>query len=144
MLELSEFGAPAPSPDEGLSLGGVPLHLRKKHQAVRCALRGLQECWHTQSNLRLHAYLSGCVIALGWWCRLTMGEWLGLIFAISLVILTEMINTAIEQTVDLVVGLTHDPMARQAKDIAAGCVLAAAAFAVLIGALTFGRHFLNR
>ena len=143
MLELSELDAPVPSPDTGLALGGAASHLLKKRQAIRCALRGLRECWHTQPNLRLHGYLGGLVAALGWWCRLSIGEWLWLILAIGFVIIMEMINTAIEQTVDLVVGLTHDPLARQAKDIAAGCVLAAAALAALIGTLTFGRHFLN-
>jgi diacylglycerol kinase (ATP) len=49
-------------------------------------------------------------------------------------------NTAIEQTIDLAVGLAPDPLARQVKDIAAGCVLVAAVMAAVIGVLTFLSH----
>ena len=109
-------------------------------QSVRCALQGLREVWRSQPNLRLHVYAGTGVIALGARLGLSLTEWLWLSFAIGLVIFAEMMNTAIEQTVDLVVGFNHDPLARQVKDVAAGCVLVAAIIAVVIGALTLGPH----
>ena len=111
--------------------------------AVRCALRGLGDAWRTQRNLRIHAYAAAAVIAAAAWLRLTVMEWLWLSFAIGLVIFAELINTAIEQTVDLTIGLQPDPRARQVKDLAAGCVLVAAAIAVAIGAAILGPHVLR-
>jgi diacylglycerol kinase len=53
-------------------------------------------------------------------------------------------NTAIEQTVDLVVGSRQDPLARQVKDVAAGFVLVAAMIAAVIGTLTLVPHLIVR
>ena len=115
--------------------------LWSRWRSVGFALQGLQEAWQTQPNLRIHVRVGMVAIALGIWLRLSLVEWLWVLFAVSLVIFAELMNTAIEQTVDLVVGLSPDPLARQVKDIAAGCVLVAAAIAFVIGALTFGPHF---
>lgn len=115
---------------------------RTRRQAVRCALHGLWTAWRTQPNLRLHVVAALGVAALGIGVRLSVLEWLWISFAIGLVIFAELMNTAIEQAVDLVVGHQPDPLARTVKDIAAGCVLVAAIIAVAIGALTFGPHLL--
>ena len=80
------------------------------------------------------------VIAAGIWLNLALIEWLWISFAIGMVIFAELMNTAIEQTVDLAVGLRPDPLARQVKDVAAGCVLFACLLAVVIGVFTFGPH----
>ncbi len=112
-------------------------------QAVRCALRGLADAWRTQRNLHLQVYAGSAVVATGLWLRLLLTEWLWLSFAIGLVIFAELMNTAIEQTVDLAIGLRPDPLARQVKDLAAGCVLAAAVLAVVIGVLILGPHVLR-
>ena len=119
------------------------IRARTRREALRFALQGLCLAWRTQPNLRLHAYAGTTVAILGFWCRLALVEWLWVSFAIGLVIFAEMMNTAIEQTVDLVVGLRPDPLARQVKDIAAACVLVAAAIAVVIAALTFAPHLLR-
>ena len=82
-------------------------------------------------------------MTLGVVCHLTLTEWLWISFAIGLVIFAELMNTAIEDTVDLVVGLRPDPLARRVKDVSAGCVLVAAILAVLIGLLTFLPHLVT-
>ncbi len=110
--------------------------------SLACALQGLVDAWRTQPNLRLHACVGVAVVAAGCWVRLTLTEWLWISFAIGLVIFAELMNTAIEQTVDLVVGPNYDPLARQVKDVAAGFVLVAAIVAVVVGSLTFGPHIL--
>ena len=117
---------------------------RTRWQAIRCALHGLREAWQTQVNLRFHVRAGVGVVLAGCWMRLSPTEWLWLSFAIGLVIFAELMNTAIEQTVDLVVGLRPDPLARRVKDVAAGCVLASAILAATIGALTFLPHLLYR
>ena len=118
-------------------------HRQTKRKALRCAVQGLLDAWQSQPNLRLHGYAGAAVIAAGIFFRLSLFEWLWISFAIGLVIFAELMNTAIEQTVDLVVGLRPDPLARQVKDIAAGCVLVAASLALVIGGLTFLPHLLS-
>ena len=115
-----------------------PWRVRSFRLALGCAVRGLTEAWHTQRNLRCHAYAGAGVVVAGAWLRLAAIEWLWVSFAIGLVIFAELMNTAIEQTVDLAVGLSPDPQARHIKDLAAGCVLVAAIVAVVIGVLTLG------
>ena len=120
-----------------------PWRARSRWHALRYAWDGLRKAWRTQPNLRLHTVAAGLAVALAVWCRLPLVEWLWVSFAIGLVIFAELMNTAIEQTVDLVVGLRPDPLARQVKDVAAGCVLVAVITAAVIGLLTFGPRLLQ-
>ena len=113
---------------------------RSVSRALQCACRGLLDAWESEPNLRMHVYFGAWIVAFGVWTRLSVNEWLWVTFAIGLVIFAELMNTAIEQTVDLVVGLRPDPMARQVKDVAAACVLVASVIAALIGGLTFLPH----
>ena len=119
-----------------------PFRARSWWQSFGYAWQGLRDAWETQINLRLHVYIGMGAVVLGVCFRLSMMEWLWISFAIGLVIFAELMNTAIEQTVDLVVGLRPDPLARQVKDLAAGCVLVTVFIAVVIGFLTFGPHLL--
>ena len=116
---------------------------RTRRQSFRDAFQGLRDAWGSQPNLRLQVGISLGVIVLGMVVALSLLEWLWVSFAIGLVIFAELMNTAIEQTVDLAVGLAPDSLARQVKDIAAGCVLIAAALAVTIGAFTFTPHLVQ-
>ena len=129
-----EFSAPVPS-DPMMQVR--PLSWRSTRRAFAVALRGLWEVWLREPHLRLHTYAGACVIAAGHWCRLSRMEWLWIAFAIGLVLFAELMNTAIERTVDLAVGLRPDPLARHSKDVAAGCVLVSVAIAVIIGLVTF-------
>lgn len=67
--------------------------------------------------------------------RLTVNEWLWLVLAIFLVLIAETLNTIVEAVVDLIVGETYHDLAKRAKDVAAGGVLMAAVFAVIVGVL---------
>ena len=138
---LNPFSSPQPS--GRATPAKHPRRRRSLTRSVQCALRGLLDAWESQPNLRMHVYFGSWVVALGVWSRLVLNEWLWITFAIGLVIFAELMNTAIEQTVDLVVGLRPDPMARQVKDVAAGCVLVASLLAAAIGCLTFLPHFLH-
>lgn len=106
-------------------------------QALRCAAEGLRDTWGTQPNLRLHGLFATVVIGLGIWCHLRTTQWLWVSFAIGLVVFAELMNTAIEHLVDLVVGLRPDPLARRIKDVAAASVLVASLTATTIGLLIF-------
>ena len=106
---------------------------RPLSESLRCAVRGLGVAWRQQRNFRLYVAASLAVIALGWWARVSRIEWIVLSLAIGLVWVAELLNTAIEWMVDLVVGDSEHRMARQIKDVAAGAVLVIAIVAVLIG-----------
>lgn len=120
-----------------------PFRARTRWQSLQHALRGLHEAWQTQPNLRLHVIAGLAAIGLGAGLRLAFGEWLWLACAIGLVLFAELMNTAIEQTVDFVVGSRLDPTARRVKDLSAGGVLVASLLAAVIGAFTFLPHLLG-
>ncbi|CDZ99975.1 Undecaprenol kinase [Jeotgalicoccus saudimassiliensis] len=72
--------------------------------------------------------------------NITAVEWLFIITAIFLVLITEVLNSAIEYTVDLVTGDYHI-LARYAKDIAAAAVLLASIYAVIVGMVILIPYF---
>ena len=100
----------------------------------RTAVSGLVYTFRTQRHMRFHLYVVFIVCILGLLFHLRLHEMLVLLFVISLVLLAEMFNSAIEATVDLVQP-TYHPLAKFAKDMAAGAVLIATILALVGGAL---------
>ena len=140
---LTQF-QPTPLKGTAILVTSRPYRAKTLQQATRFALQGWREAWCTQPNLRVHLCAATGAMLLGVRCRLSLTEWLWVAFAIGLVVFAELMNTAIEQTVDLVVGLRPDPLARRVKDVSAGCVLVAALIAVVVGGFTFLPHLLWR
>ena len=105
-------------------------------RSFRCAIRGLREAWDHEPNFRLHATAAAGVLTFGLLVHLSAREWLWVALAIGLVLVAELLNTAIERVVDLAVGLRPDPLARQTKDLAASFVLVSCLLATAIGLLT--------
>jgi diacylglycerol kinase (ATP) len=104
--------------------------------SFRYALHGVLLSFKTQRHLRIHFTLAVAALLAGFLWGLSRLELLVLIGAIALVILSELFNTALEAVVDLVTPDYH-PLAKVAKDVAAGAVLVAAVNAALVGALLF-------
>ncbi len=100
------------------------------------AFKGLGHAVKTQLNFRVHLVLAVIAIAMGWYLQLSSAEWLWIIFSIGLVLLTELINTAIELLVDLV-SPGFNETAGKVKDMAAAAVLVTAFTALLVGAIIF-------
>lgn len=100
----------------------------------RVALGGLVYTFKTQRHMRFHLYVVLIVVMLGILVNLQLREMLVLLFTISLVLVAEMFNSAIEATVDLV-SPNYNPMAKFAKDIAAGAVLITTIIALAVGGL---------
>lgn len=100
------------------------------------ALNGILYCLRTQRNMRIHAVAAIGVILISLTSRLQRTDIIMLSFAVSLVIICEMINTAIEKSIDLFTDKYH-PLAKIAKDVAAGAVFIAAANSIFIGYLVF-------
>ncbi|HHY38217.1 MAG TPA: diacylglycerol kinase family protein [Clostridia bacterium] len=100
------------------------------------AVEGLSYAWWTQRNMRIHTLAALFVGWAGYLVRLGVYEWLFVLSAIDLVITAEMVNTAIEGACDLASG-RYSPVARMAKNVAAGGVLVSAAFSVIVAAVVF-------
>jgi diacylglycerol kinase len=103
------------------------------------ALTGLRYAFRTQANFRIHTVISLAVMAIGLGLQLGPIEWAVLIVTMMIVLTTELMNTALEATLDRV-GVEHHPLAKVAKDMAAGAVLISAIGAVLVGLLILGPH----
>jgi len=100
------------------------------------AIEGIIHVFRTQKHMRFHFLMATVIVLLGALMRLPREQWFLLYFAMALVFLTEMLNTAIEACVDLITDSYH-PLAKIAKDIAAGAVLVATVLAVIVAVLVF-------
>lgn len=98
------------------------------------AIEGVVYALRTQRNMRLHVAAALLALLVALIFDVGRFELIAIIFAISLVFVAELINTAIEATVDLAVD-SYDPIAKIAKDVSAGAVLVAATNAVVIAFL---------
>lgn len=110
-------------------------HIKRLFSSFRFAGNGLKLAL-SEPNMRVHIAAGILISAAGFIFELTRTEWCVILLTIAGVMSLEMVNTAIEKTVDLV---TEDyrPLAKMAKDLAAGAVLLFAIAAVIIGCLLF-------
>jgi len=109
-------------------------------QSLNSAVEGLIYVLKTQRNMRLHFLLATFVLVLGIYFNIPRPELLILLASLVLVLLLEMVNTAIELIVDIVKEAYH-PIARIIKDVTAGAVLLAGLNALVVGYVVFSKHF---
>lgn len=107
------------------------------------AFAGLGYVLRTQRNFRIHLAVAGLAVAVGLYLGLGWLEWAVVIICIALVLIGEMVNTVIEAIVGLASPAYH-PLAKIAKDVAAGAVLLTALASVIVGLLVLGPHLLLR
>lgn len=100
------------------------------------AFAGIKAAVKKERNLQIHLVISVAVILLGLIFAISRLEWIMVLFAIGGMLSLELMNTAVERVVDLATKDYH-PLAKQAKDIAAGAVFIYAALSVIIGAIIF-------
>ncbi len=110
--------------------------MQKHTISFQNAFHGIWTAISTQANIRIHFIIASLVIFAAVYLRLSLPEILVLILAVSLVMLAEMVNTAIEFLCDAVT-LDHNEYIKQAKDVSAGAVLLSAIFASLVGLIIF-------
>ena len=114
----------------------MPPPRRNALSGFKYAQEGILHCFRTQPHMRIHFFTLVAVLISGLLLKLDSRDMLALIFAITLVIVAEMVNTAIEKIVDMVTE-SYSPVAKLAKDVAAGAVLVAAMNAIIAGVLIF-------
>lgn len=103
------------------------------------AASGLVYALRTQRNARVHVALGTIAIVVGLLLHLSPVEFAVVFVAITGVFVAEMFNTVAEACVDLATSEYH-PLARIAKDVAAGAVLLNALLSIVIGLLVYGPH----
>jgi diacylglycerol kinase len=110
--------------------------MKNRWQSIKYALQGLSDAIQTQPNLRIHLMIALVVVLVGCSLSLTRLEWIAVVLTIALVLLAELLNTAIEYLTNLVSPEYH-PLAGKTKDAAAAAVLITAIAAVVVGLLIF-------
>lgn len=109
------------------------------------AFEGIVSCIRNERNMKIHCVMALLVTAAGFILKISVMEWCICLLLFGLVMALELVNTALEAVVDLVT-LERKPLAKTAKDTAAGAVLLAAAAAAIIGCIIFvpkGLQFLG-
>ena len=109
-------------------------------QKFLVAMKGAGIPFKTESSIRIQFFIGVAALALGFYLGISRMDWLWIIMAITIVLITETMNTAIEKLVDLV-SPGYNQIAGLVKDIAAGAVFMAAVAALIIGAIVFIPYF---
>ncbi len=110
--------------------------LVKLFKSFRYAFNGISILFKEETNARIHLIVATITIVVGWMLKISITEWCFVTLCITLVIMAEAFNTAIENLTDLVSPKVH-PLAGKTKDLAAGAVLILSIGAVLVGLIIF-------
>ena len=112
-------------------------------ESFNFAVEGIIHVVRTQRNMRIHLVAAVVVLVAAIWIGVSKLELIALLLAIAFVFIAEMINSALEQAID-VATTSFDPLAKLAKDVAAGAVLIATVNAIAIGYLVFSGQIADR
>jgi diacylglycerol kinase len=115
---------------------------KKLISSFNFAFTGIVKTFKDEQNFKIHTLISVIVIIIAIALDFSSLRMMILLIVIGAVLSLELLNTAVEKTVDLITSERH-PLAKQAKDAAAGAVLVFSIFAVIIGILLFIEPFMN-
>ena len=105
------------------------------------AFKGLIFFFKNELNAKIHTAISILVISAGFYFKVSLNDWGLIAISISVVLTAEIINTAIEKTMDLL-HPENDSRVAIIKDVAAGAVLFASIMSAIIGLLVFIPHLM--
>ena len=100
------------------------------------ASEGISHAFKSERNFRVHIIAATIVVVASILTGLSMFEWLIILVLIGGMLALEMVNSAIERTVDAIT-VNRNPLAKQAKDLAAGAVFIFAITSAVIGLFIF-------
>ena len=107
------------------------------------ARKGMRLVLKSERNIRVHFCIAMAVMALAIVLDFSLERICILLLTITFVIVTEMLNSAIEFSLDAVFHNRYSKLVGMAKDISAGAVMFASVVAIVIGVLLFGSALLN-
>ncbi|MEC6747189.1 diacylglycerol kinase family protein [Marinilactibacillus sp. XAAS-LB27] len=120
----------------------LPQKNRRYSDSFRYAFEGVKTTFQEERNMRTHVMAGAVALLLGVFLSLSITEWLWILLASFLVFVMEILNTVIENLVDLVTQEYH-PLAKKVKDMAAAAVLSTTIFSVVTGLLIFAPKLLD-
>lgn len=115
--------------------------LEKKLQSFGYALAGLKIAWKEEFNFKFEVFFGIATLALAFFLRLSITEFLIILFMIGFVLAAEALNTALEELCDKFEP-SHDSHIAKIKDLAAAAVFIAAATAFVVGSVIFIPHII--
>ncbi len=110
--------------------------LKKFLHSFEYPIKGLRYAYRNEQNLAVDVGISILVLIASFIFKLSLTEWVVVIFTIGAVLSLELVNTAIEAVVDLVTEEYH-PLAKVAKDTAAAAIFVIAIVAAIVGLIIF-------
>jgi diacylglycerol kinase len=113
-----------------------PFSIAKRLKSFVFAFNGFKILIKEEHNARIHAIATLFAVGLGIWFRISISEWIAIIFAIGFVFAMEILNSAIENLADFVTTEKHEAI-KKVKDLAASAVLISAICALIVGAIIF-------
>ena len=116
--------------------------LKRLFNSFGYAFKGIITVYKTEQNIMIHTIAAILVIALGIYLKVSSFETCLLIIVIGSVIAFEIINTAVEYTIDMTMPNIH-PVAKMAKDAASGAVLVMAITSIIVGLIIFLPRIIN-
>jgi diacylglycerol kinase len=123
-------------------LDTIATFLSKRLRSFGYAFKGIMLFWNTQTNAKIQVLCSLFLLILAILFQIMWYEWALLVFAMTLVVATETMNTAVEFLTDLV-SPNYNEKAGKVKDLAAGAVLLSAIGATIIILLVFVPKFMR-
>ena len=108
----------------------------KFYGGFRYAIEGILTGIRQEQNMKMHCIMTVLVVLAGFFFEISKIEWCISLLLCGLIMALELVNTSVEAVVDLVTE-ERKPLAKIAKDTAAGAVLIAALFSAVIGCIIF-------
>jgi diacylglycerol kinase len=112
------------------------LNPKRLVKSFHYSIKGLSKTFRDEPNLRIQSIIAIMVIIAGCLLRLRTWEWTMIIFAIGLVIITELVNSAVERITDVLKPRINGYV-KEIKDIMAAAVFVSALIAVAVGLIVF-------
>jgi undecaprenol kinase len=106
-------------------------------RSFKFASAGILHAFKTEQNIKIHVISAILVCIIATVLDVSKFEWMIILLLIGGIISLELVNTAVERTVDLVTNKEFHPLAKQAKDLSAGAVFIFALVSVMIGIIIF-------
>ncbi len=119
------------------------IKVRRLLKSFVYAFRGLIKTFREEQNLRIQTTIAVIVMIAAWYFHISKAEWLIIILTIGIVILAEIINTAIELATD-VLKPRIDGYVKMIKDVMAAAVMTSAIIAVIIGIIVFWPYLIEK
>ncbi|MDD5072094.1 MAG: diacylglycerol kinase family protein [Patescibacteria group bacterium] len=116
--------------------------IKRLYKSFAYAFRGLGKTLKEEQNLQIQSLAALLVILLGWYFKIASWEWVVLILISVLVLLMELVNSAVERITD-VLKPRLDSYVKEIKDIMAAAVMLASIMAVIVGLIIFLPYFVD-